>query len=81
MTSTFSYQIRILERDPSIPTVYGRIEAPHFVFYCPFCGVEHKHGYSSPEDLCHRAAHCKNPESPFIETGYYLELLRNRPFS
>lgn len=39
-------------------------------FYCEYCRCYHHHG-----DMAgHRVAHCSNPKSPFMETGYILIL-------
>lgn len=45
-----------------------RISWAVVAFYCPFCNKIHRHGLVNG----HREAHCDNPESPLIKTGYYL---------
>jgi len=42
-------------------------------FYCVFCKRYHLHG----EGDGHRAAHCINDKSPFMEDGYVLKLNEN----
>lgn len=44
--------------------------------WCPFCAEWHTHSIG-PEEVgrVHRAAHCSG-DSPFRETGYYLEIMR-----
>jgi len=37
-------------------------------FKCKYCNKIHTHGIG----LGHRHAHCNNPESPYLETGYVL---------
>ncbi len=61
-----------------IPVVSGSIYYNEngyklFEFYCEHCNIDHIHGAPSPGNH-HRAAHC-HPEkqSPYLETGYYLE--------
>jgi hypothetical protein len=43
-------------------------------FWCPFCHEYHVHGGGhNGTDLGHRAAHCHEPTSPFLATGYILK--------
>jgi hypothetical protein len=39
-------------------------------FYCPYCRAWHCHGIPPGG----RVAHCWNPQSPYIKTGYVLVL-------
>jgi hypothetical protein len=47
-------------------------------FFCPWCKHMHMHGGGSggkePPLLGHRGAHCSRMDSPWMWTGYYLEL-------
>jgi len=46
--------------------------------WCPFCQEWHTHGRDWDLELgrrSHRCAHCTNPESPFLATGYYLKIV------
>ena len=48
----------------------------HFIFYCIWCGTEHKHGRGEG----HRGAHCTSG-SPYSKNGYYLvRESEDRPF-
>jgi len=40
-----------------------------YIFFCPSCKELHRHGYGEG----HRGAHCTNPNSPFLESGYILK--------
>lgn len=40
--------------------------------WCPFCQRWHHHGTGEG----HRVAHCMDPESPFLETGYVIKKIR-----
>ena len=42
-------------------------------FYCIFCKKTHRHGKGNG----HRIAHCSNIKSPFIETGYIINLKKS----
>ena len=39
-----------------------------YVFFCPHCDAMHRHGAAEG----HREAHCTNPASPYLVTGYNL---------
>jgi len=54
-----------------IPELVGE-KARHYQIkvWCKYCDRYHVHGL--PEG--HRAAHCTNPKSPYIKTGYYIKL-------
>lgn len=39
------------------------------MFWCPFCKKYHYHG----EGDGHRTAHCDNPNSPWLDTGYIVK--------
>jgi hypothetical protein len=59
----------ILGYDNNIPIIAcWQISYLQIAFYCPYCKSVHRHGIGNG----HRAAHCNNPESPFIKTGYNL---------
>ena len=38
--------------------------------WCEYCDKYHVHGF--PEG--HRAAHCSNQKSPYLQTGYFIKL-------
>lgn len=63
---------------PDIPIVYGYAYEYSFKFPCPFCDCEHSHGWISIErdELTHRSAHCTDPDSPLLKTGYYISILK-----
>jgi hypothetical protein len=44
-------------------------------FICIYCGDFHYHGRPDGDfgEHRHRVAHCRNPSSPYRETGYYLQ--------
>jgi hypothetical protein len=50
------------------PAIYCDIWEFGLKFYCKYCKREHKHGVGHG----HRVAHCSNPDSPYLKTGYYL---------
>ena len=64
-----------------IPTVKGFTEpngkeGVTLTFWCPYCCQFHIHGIpagSKPREKQHRQAHCTNPDSPFLITGYYIK--------
>jgi len=41
-----------------------------FKFYCQYCRIYHFHG---SDDNSHHVAHCINPKSPYLKTGYILK--------
>ncbi len=44
-------------------------------FFCDWCERLHYHGACGPEwgqGTGHRAAHCDNPASPYLATGYII---------
>jgi len=49
--------------------------------WCPFCATWHLHGAGSglgPREKSHRVAHCTEPDSPFRQTGYYLQMMTKK---
>jgi hypothetical protein len=45
--------------------------------YCPFCKHHHYHKWTEQDDIGVgsdpvRPAHCDNPNSPFLQTGYEI---------
>jgi len=64
--------------DESIPTVVvTRTSHPDgdvYEFWCEYCKQPHTHGANGPpsETPGHRNAHCVEPGSPYLRTGYML---------
>ena len=68
------------------PLLLGRLgvkrpreSAPYLVIegHCPACGRRHRHGWPVEYGLdavAHRTAHCGDPASPAMRTGYYIAL-------
>jgi hypothetical protein len=55
------------------PTKSGR----QLEFYCVHCRTKHFHGVGDDDGAGHRAAHCWWAGSPYMETGYTLEVQRS----
>lgn len=55
-----------------IPTVKATATAggSQWSIWCVYCDREHLHGAGSG----HRVAHCTSPTSPYLRTGYVIEL-------
>ena len=51
------------------PTILCKKTKDGLEFFCDFCGENHRHGNGDGD----RAAHCTNPNSPYIKTGYILK--------
>jgi hypothetical protein len=57
-----------LDRSPEPhPVVLATRHDALFTFWCEWCSRRHIHGGTG-----HRAAHCTNPRSPYLATGYVL---------
>lgn len=54
----------------NIPIVLVKKIKNEFVFYCSYCGIEHRH--CAEEGF--RVAHCINKNSPYKKSGYCLVL-------
>jgi len=59
----------------NIPTLKGYVSGGQIHVWCPFCCRWHHHGTGNSATIHkgHRVAHCYSEDSPFIQTGYYLE--------
>lgn len=54
-----------------VPTIYADENGKtQLKFYCNHCSEYHYHS----KDTGHRVAHCTNKKSPYIDTGYILEV-------
>lgn len=54
-----------------IPILKGFIKGDQIFVWCPYCRKFHSHG--APQMWGHRVAHCVNENSPFLESGYYIQ--------
>lgn len=66
-----------MRRRPSrcpIPLLQATEDGTTWRVWCPYCRREHIHG-NGPG---HRVAHCLNPHSPFLESGYFIALSKRR---
>jgi hypothetical protein len=66
---------------PKRPVVLcERVDDIRWRFRCPFCREYHVHGSGAAgkEIEGHRVAHCHEPTSPFLETGYILKAATRR---
>lgn len=58
---------KLMEDSPVLLAIV-RDDKGNLSAWCPYCGWHH-HG----TDEGHRVAHCIDPDSPFITTGYILQ--------
>ena len=66
-----------------IPVLKGFYSGPiQIKVWCPFCQTWHFHGaverFTKTEGEGHRSAHCTNEKSPFLKSGYYIEVLTRK---
>lgn len=67
-----------MSRKPRLPVLLARRVFGNSTWlleaHCPFCNRHHVHGAGDrPGDgNGHRSAHCSEPTSPFLKTGYIL---------
>ena len=69
-----------MPKNKEIPVLEGFIEGNQLSVWCPHCRKYHIHGFGGqdPAALHHRVAHCSSDSSPFLETGYYIKVVRGR---
>jgi hypothetical protein len=56
----------------NIPTILAKFEKGSLTFHCEYCRFKHIHGIAGGAG--HRQSHCLWPKSPYMATGYNLEL-------
>ncbi len=59
-----------MERETPTILCYEAQSGKSWAFFCDHCQATHFHGPIAG----HRQAHCLSPNSPYANTGYFLEL-------
>jgi hypothetical protein len=58
-----------------VPVLQGEKEGGQVRIWCEFCRKYHYHGWpGSLNEISHRVAHCIKEDSPYQDTGYYIEV-------
>ena len=58
-----------------VPVLQGIIVGSQVHVWCEFCRKYHFHGWPEPKnEISHGVAHCINDDSPYQDTGYFIEV-------
>lgn len=72
-----------MKRKKDHPVLKGfYVDDIHIKVWCPFCQEWHYHGageqFTKTGGEGHRGAHCMDKESPFLASGYYIQVFTRK---